>query len=150
MALGAEWQAARPMEAGSLGQAACARPEGHVEMNVWIWDSVGAGGLGRRLVKGQGPFRGQAGKCAFRRGESTQLAAGPTHLSFISSLWPALLPTEGPGPGRVHGPGPSAHTWPGLGLFPTQGLTSSAEWGQLPRRAVGGLPGADQEAKGVG
>lgn len=60
MALGAEWQAAQPMEAGSLGQAACARPEGHVEMNVWIWDSVGAGGLGRRLVKGQGPFRGQA------------------------------------------------------------------------------------------
>lgn len=142
MALGAEWQAAQPMEAGSLGQAACARPEGHVEMNVWIWDSVGAGGLGRRLVKGQGPFRGQAGKCAFRRGESTQLAAGPTHLSFISSLRPALLPTEDPGP--------SAHMWPGLGLFPTQGLTSSAEWGQLPRRAVGGLPGADQEAKGVG
>ena len=49
-------------------------------------------------------------ECAFSRGESPRLAAGTTHLSFIPSLRPAVLLTEGPGPGRVHGPGPSAQT----------------------------------------
>ena len=49
-------------------------------------------------------------ECAFRKGESTRLAARPTHLSFIPSLRPALLPAEGPGPGRVHGPGPLTRT----------------------------------------
>lgn len=149
MALGAEWQAARPVDAGSLGQAACAGPEGHVEVRECVDLGFGGGrGSGAQVSERTGALQRAGCKCAFRRGESTQLAAGPTHLSFISSLRPAVLPTEGPGPGESTGL--LAHTWPGLGLLPTQGLTLSAEWGQLPRRAVGELPGADQEAEGVG
>lgn len=52
---------------------------------MWIWDSVGAGS-GRRLVKDLGALQRAGCKMCLQEGESTQLAAGPTHLSFISSL----------------------------------------------------------------
>ena len=50
MAPGMEWQAARPADAGSLGQAACAGPEGHMEVK----ECVGLGFRGEQGIWGAG------------------------------------------------------------------------------------------------
>lgn len=114
---------------------------------MWIWDSVGAGGLGAQVSERTGALQRAGCRPCLQEASPPSWLPG-LHLGFISSLRPAVLPTEGPWTRRrkVHGPVGPHVAWAGSPPHPGLDLLS-AEWGQLPRRAVGSFRGLTRKQR---